>query len=211
MLVASLGNSDWAGNVCVYMGIFRDRLHIEREGWAEDRATRGHEVPRVKILWQGCVLLGFPRWDEFLSVWAGLALHRGVMQVWMLSSVSCSPMVLLRYITDRLSFSFQFPFCLLHLPYFSAFTPDTLPAGFVLLCSHFFRNFSFSISFWSQPSCLLFPLSSRFFCSFFLFASHSLFLNTTPPMSILLFLPDHDWGWTFHSPSLFCASPPASI
>lgn len=29
-----------------------------------------------------------------------------------------------------------FPFCLLHLPYFSAFTPDTYSPGFVFLSSH---------------------------------------------------------------------------
>lgn len=69
------------------------------------------------------------------------------------------------------SFFFQFPFCLLHLPYFSAFTPDTNSPGFVFLCSHFS---AISIS---QPVfkvkipaffffCLFF---SRSYCSFFVF------------------------------------------
>lgn len=122
----------------VYMGISRYRSHIERERWAEVGAIRGHDVSRMKIPWQGCVLLGFPRWNKLFSGWAGLALHRGVLQVWILSSVY----IILFYDAIEISYchlSFfffffsQFLFSLLYLHNFSAFTPGIFSPG---LCSH---------------------------------------------------------------------------
>lgn len=108
-----------------------------------------------------------------------------------------------------------FPFCLLHLPYFSAFTPDTYSPGFVFLSSHIsagsISQYVFKVklpAFFFFFFCLFF---SRSLCSFFLFSSHSLFRSTTPPKSILPFLPNPDWSLTFYSPGLFCASPPASM
>lgn len=107
------------------------------------------------------------------------------------------------------SFFFQFPFCLLHLPYFSAFTPDTNPPGFVFLCSHFSAiSISQPVFKVKLPAFFFFLfIFSRSLCSFFLFSSHSVFCSTTPPKSVLLFLLNLDWSWTFHSPSLFCSFP----
>lgn len=104
------------------------------------------------------------------------------------------------------SFFSQFPFCLLHMPYFSAFTPDTNSPGFVFLCSHFstisISQPVFKVKLLAFFFFFLSVLFSRTLCSFFLFSSHSLFRCTTPPKSILLFLPNLDWSFLLSQPFL---------
>lgn len=75
-------------------------------------------------------------------------------------------------------FFFQFLFCLLKMPYFSTFTPDTYSPGFVFLCSHFSAiSISQPVSKVKLPSCWFFSVYffPRSLCSsFFVFLPFSL-------------------------------------
>lgn len=78
-------------------------------------------------------------------------------------------------------FFFQFPFCLLHLPYFSSFTPDTYSLGFVFLCSHIS---AISIS---QPVFKVKIPAFFFFCLFFS-RSYCYFFVFLPILSFIVLL-----------------------
>lgn len=155
VLVPSLSSSGWAGNMCVYMGISSYKLHIKRERWAED------DIPRMKMVDENATRLCFIEitktgWIPFWLGWTGSAQTSHAD----LNSPLCLYHALLWCCEDTLLISClffpQFSFCLLHLSYFSAFTPDTFSPDLWPCALTFFRIFSFSICLQSQPSYLLF-------------------------------------------------------